>query len=237
MHVKNKHLGYLCDVCQYQTKEEGDLKKHNADFQDGITYQCLKCEFKGVSQLNLEAHVDNDPEKLELQPQTKSFKCKQCEFVTLTKQTLKDHYLVNHGGKRYKCDLCEYKARNKINVKSHKQVMHEGITFDCKKCEFKSLSYHRLRNHIQIIHEGIVQGSKATLVAHKKGKHGPLHKCDKCDFESGYISCLKDHMLTKHELNIWIASQGLKVLNQANQAETKIEKKKRKSGSYYSYSM
>ena len=183
-----------------------------------------------MSQLNLESHIENNHEQLVLQTRPKRFKCKQCEYVTSTKQSLKDHYSANHEGKRYKCDMCEYKASSKITVNTHKRVTHEGITFNCKQCDFKSSSYHLLRNHTQTIHEGIVHScdkcdhiasSRGTLVTHKKNKHGPMLKCEQCDFECGYAPFLKNHMFAKHSLSRWIESQGLKHSDQQTQYEAK----------------
>merc|ERR1712204_152920 len=52
---------------------------------------------------------------------------------------------------------------------------------------------------------------------------GPFVKCEECDFQCGSMSYLKDHMLAKHALESYIASQGLKAID-----EPKIPKQKRR---------
>ena len=229
-HIKMKHTGLLCSICQHQTKDESNMKAHNDEVHNGIEYPCQTCKYKGVTKLTLELHKENNHEPLQTSPR---FPCKQCDYASCKKAALKHHYLVKHEGKRFHCSQCDFKAKSKVTIKSHRSVVHEGKTFDCKQCEFKCLSYANLRNHKLAIHDGILNNcdkcdfignSIQSLASHKKQKHEPDVRCEKCDFRCRTPRYLKDHMLKKHELDAWLASQGLKALDEPHAPKRRTRK-------------
>jgi len=135
------------------------------------------------------------------------------------KLLLRSHYVDKHGGKRFFCDICEYGATSKAIVMSHKKDKHESSTTDCNFCDFQGISHSNLEDHKQTAHVGSIfscdqctyeSKSEAMLAGHKRLEHGDLFYCDKCKFKTTSTVTLKNHILAKHQLDSWMASQGIK---------------------------
>ena len=54
----------------------------------------------------------------------KNIKCKQCDYITNRKDTLKIHIQAKHTQK--KCNECEYTTLSKHDMNKHKNTQHEA---------------------------------------------------------------------------------------------------------------
>ena len=132
--------------------------------------------------------------------------CKQCDFKTGYKSTLKSHidrihtksrtqckecswtgnpsYLQRHrsihGSKRYKCDICCKEYPRKSHVEDHKNRAHFGVKYSCPKCEYKATTTANLKTHIKSKHEGVKS------------------PCNQCDYKAFDMQSLSKHVKAVH---------------------------------------
>ncbi|KAJ8669595.1 hypothetical protein QAD02_000854, partial [Eretmocerus hayati] len=131
------------------------------------------------------------------QGKVKTFKCKQCTYVTITKIDFWEHcrihirkekllecpkcpfvteykhhleyHLRNHMGvKPYKCDQCDYSCVNKSMLNSHLKS-HSGVyQFRCSQCSYCSKYCHSLKIHLRRY------GHEPAMVLNPDGTPNPL---------------------------------------------------------------
>ena len=111
---------YPCNHCQYQSTDQGNLKKHKWNIHEGVKYQCDQCQYQATQQGYLKAH------KLSLHEGVK-FDCDQCEYKATFTTHLTQHKKVKHEGFRFPCDECDYKATMTTYLRSHKSRHHRLI--------------------------------------------------------------------------------------------------------------
>ena len=111
---------YPCNHCQYQSTDQGNLKKHKLNIHEGVKYQCDQCQYQATQQGYLKAH------KLSLHEGVK-FDCDQCEYKATFATHLTQHKKVKHEGFRFPCDECDYKATRTTYLRSHKSKHHSLI--------------------------------------------------------------------------------------------------------------
>lgn len=108
----------------------------------------------------------------------KTFKCKQCEFIAVTKLEFWEHskghikaeklltcpkcpfvteykhhleyHLRNHfGSKPYKCDKCNYSCVNKSMLNSHLKSHSNVYQYRCSDCAYATKYCHSLKLHLR----------------------------------------------------------------------------------------
>ena len=201
-HFKAKHKGLFCDICQYQTFEEWDMKQHNDEYHGGITYKCETCDFRGVTLLNLRVHVENQ----HTDSHKACFKCKFCGYEATMKKLLTSHYHEMHREEQYSCLKCSFKAKGSSGLKYHMNAKHLGIRHNCNYCKSSGASKSALNKHIREKHMDQLFNSnsrseKEEIVSHHKTPtlKVSFHECNYCSYVGKSLDQLKVHTRWSHE--------------------------------------
>ena len=58
-HIQSKHEGvkYACNQCDYQAKQQGNLKIHIQSQHEGVKHDCNYCDYQATQQRNLKVHI------------------------------------------------------------------------------------------------------------------------------------------------------------------------------------
>ena len=112
-------------------------------------------------------------------------KCKECEFESETKESMKCHekekHKVSSPNSRkviFKCEDCDYEADSSADMKNHKRSNHKTILYQCEEC-------------------GKEVKDKQKLIDHKTKNHKDNRKsvkCNECDFTTDSKDTLSKHM-------------------------------------------
>jgi len=182
-HVNN-HYEFHCPKCDFMTKIEVDYRNHLKD-EHGLTPEDLEDD-QGVRV----PHVNS-------QGKVKALKCKQCEYVTVTKDEFWRHckghikpeklltcpkcmfvteykhhleyHLRNHfGSKPFKCPQCNYSCVNKSMLNSHMKSHTTIHQYRCKDCNYATKYCHSLKLHLR------KYGHKPAMVLNPDGTPNPL---------------------------------------------------------------
>jgi hypothetical protein len=186
---------HVCDVCGYETKQTGHLKRHKA-FKHGenvVWFRCDKpdCDFKVKEKGSLKQHKANKHGE-----NVVWFCCDQsdCDYKCKEAGSLKRHKAFKHGENVvwFCCDQpgCEYMSKCAGHLKQHKANRHDiGVVWrycDQPDCEFKTKETGHLKQHKSDIHD------IGTI----------WHKCDadptKCTYQSKQSGNLYDHIRRVH---------------------------------------
>ena len=159
-------------MCDYSTKRQEVLKKHQLVHQD-IWSNCDLCDKKVKS---LYQHKRNSHKSKIL-----NFVCNQCDFTTATNHSLLQHTEQIHEKVEYKCRTCAYKTNTNLHLTKHIDRQHSEINnFQCEQCSYSS----RQKIHLDI---------------HTKSKHkGEILLCHLCSYKATQLSNLKRHQTSKH---------------------------------------
>ncbi|CAH1995941.1 unnamed protein product [Acanthoscelides obtectus] len=150
---------------------------------------------------------DNDPEEFDEQGlripkvnshgKVKTFKCKQCDFVAITKLNFWEHskshikadklltctkcpfvteykhhleyHLRNHtGSKPFSCTQCSYSCVNKSMLNSHLKSHSNIYQYRCSDCSYATKYCHSLKLHLR------KYGHKPAMVLNPDGTPNPL---------------------------------------------------------------
>ena len=110
------------------------------------------------------------------------YSCKNCDFTSRTRQSLKIHELAKHDNreKQFSCRFCPKLFLKFKSVKPHEKT-HSGIRpYPCSYCEKRFTQLHRVKEH-----ERIHTGEKPF-------------SCKSCDYKSRAASTLRIHKILKH---------------------------------------
>ena len=134
-----------------------------------LIYKCDQCEFQTGEKEVLKAHAQKHSEKVPIG----SFKCTECEYIGIRKDSLEQHVRMKHINRdtpsMYICDFCPYESVSEINLKKHEQDVHkitkqrsqdknqktekgQALNFPCDVCPYaaytdKDLSHHLEKEH------------------------------------------------------------------------------------------
>ena len=109
----NEHQeSYQCELCDYKTKNEIDVKKH-MDLKHG-RYQCANCSNTFWGKDGLQNHTRDEHVVI-------SIKCKVCDFTSDTVASLEEHKKEKHY---YKCEQCKWAVKSKTEIMKHMEQVH-----------------------------------------------------------------------------------------------------------------
>jgi uncharacterized Zn-finger protein len=111
---------FKCNLCDYETGLNYNLKKHTEIVHEGLKpFKCRICDFKTGDKTNLKTHIDSVHEGI------KPFKCNICVHESSTKGNLKRHIETVHERiKPFKCNFCDYESARKDNLNEHVESVH-----------------------------------------------------------------------------------------------------------------
>ncbi|XP_046668341.1 protein hunchback-like [Homalodisca vitripennis] len=187
-----------CPLCQYSTTIRSAFNNHLMS-EHGEQVSCHLCDFTAENHTKLREHLKEEhgtqlgPEdetpwadedegvttpKVNSQGKVKTYRCKQCEFSTVTKLEFWEHtrghikperlltcpkcpfvteykhhleyHLRNHfGSKPFKCDKCSYSCVNKSMLNSHLKSHSNIYQFRCADCIYATKYCHSLKLHLR----------------------------------------------------------------------------------------
>jgi len=183
---------FMCDQCQFTTKQKGLLNLHIKRKHDDIMCEHCSVIFQGTVRLSQhvktchyevwkEAQRDKPPKK-KSKAYTKNegmlFLCDRCEYKTNNKYTLRHHMSTIHHIGTEPCTICNFVAKNSSHLQLH---LAKHGSFPCNQCEH-------------------VANLKSGLARHKKAVHEERkYLCDHCDYFSARADILRIHRTAMHE--------------------------------------
>lgn len=107
----------------------------------------------------------------------KTFKCKQCDFVAVTKMTFWDHTKAHiKPEKVLKCPKCPFVTEYKHHLEYHLRNHDGSKPFQCNKCNYSCVNKSMLNSHLKS-HSNIYQ-----------------YRCSDCSYATKYCHSLKLHL-------------------------------------------
>ncbi|XP_012267037.2 protein hunchback [Athalia rosae] len=188
-----QHCSPKCDVPDYATSSYTQLSSLSEDGARGSPSQGDRSEheFDETDEPGLRVP------RVNCQGKVKTFRCKQCNFVAITKLEFWEHsrghikaeklltcpkcpfvteykhhleyHLRNHfGSKPFKCDKCPYSCVNKSMLNSHLKSHSNVYQYRCAECSYATKYCHSLKLHLR------KYGHKPAMVLNPDGSPNPL---------------------------------------------------------------
>ncbi|CAL4211913.1 unnamed protein product, partial [Meganyctiphanes norvegica] len=180
----NTHYENKCTKCEFTASSEQEVKQHLAE-EHGLTAEALE-DIEGIRVPRVNA-----------QGKVKTFKCKQCEYVSITKGDFWEHarthikseklltcpkcpfvteykhhleyHLRNHfGSKPFKCNKCNYSCVNKSMLNSHMKSHSNIYQYRCADCTYATKYCHSLKLHLR------KYGHNPAMVLNPDGSPNPI---------------------------------------------------------------
>lgn len=107
----------------------------------------------------------------------KRFKCKQCDFVAVTKMNFWDHTKAHiKPEKMLKCPKCPFVTEYKHHLEYHLRNHDGAKPFQCNKCNYSCVNKSMLNSHLKS-HSNVYQ-----------------YRCTDCNYATKYCHSLKLHL-------------------------------------------
>ncbi|KAH8867403.1 Protein hunchback [Schistosoma japonicum] len=186
--MQPNHAGlYFCHLCDFAGNSRQEFQDHLLSHYD---YKCLKCDYTSRTEGRLKRHMkdfhsDVPPENFSgktirsLRPKLQ--RCKQCDFVTDTKDEFWRHLRIHiKEDKRLECHLCCFITEYKHHLEYHMRNHMGSKPYKCPKCNYECVNKSMLNSHMKS-HSNVYP-----------------YRCANCHYATKYCHSLKLH-LTKHE--------------------------------------
>ena len=91
--------------------------------------------------------------------------CNLCDFKWTIFKKLKDHFHLNHQGKKYfPCYQCEFGTNFRMKFEKHVQTAHhDGVNYSCNLCDKDCKSMVNLNIHIKSEHKDIMHKCQQSV--------------------------------------------------------------------------
>ncbi|KAK4475238.1 hypothetical protein MN116_002314 [Schistosoma mekongi] len=186
--MQPNHAGlYFCHLCDFAGNSRQEFQDHLLSHYD---YKCLKCDYTSRTEGRLKRHMkdfhsDVPPENFSgktirsLRPKLQ--RCKQCDFVTDTKDEFWRHLRIHiKEDKRLECHLCCFITEYKHHLEYHMRNHMGSKPYKCPKCNYECVNKSMLNSHMKS-HSNVYP-----------------YRCANCHYATKYCHSLKLH-LSKHE--------------------------------------
>ena len=115
--IVHQGLKHACNQCNYEAKQQWQLKIHIQSMHEGVKYTCDKCEYQAIRQDHLTRHIKSTHEGVR-------YDCFWCSFQAKRQDHLTRHIQSKHEGAKYDCDQCDYQATNENHLTKHIEAKH-----------------------------------------------------------------------------------------------------------------
>ncbi|CAG9810097.1 unnamed protein product [Chironomus riparius] len=159
---RRKDKSAMCSYCGVKLCSKWSLHKHVASVHlKAQNYFCDICGYVAAIRCLIRSHIKTHLDISE----RKMYKCKSCEFQSMSLASLKRHELNEHEGMTFACH-CGKIFRYQAALQAHVKVVHLKLKNHACDCGKKFYSRVDLNDH--------------QIVSH--GKSTPLEfSCDQCD--------------------------------------------------------
>ena len=136
----------------------------------------------------------NEVKKISETTKPIKFKCKNCDFETISEKGLKMHTSKKHTkakdqGKKYHCDHCKIMVSSKETLEVHIGKNHSE-KFTCGLCENIFTSREHLETHLNTCE---------------------IYRCSKCEKKESTLPRMKDHVITEHDSEMYLMIDNFKI--------------------------
>lgn len=120
----------------------------------------------------------------------KTFKCKQCEFVAVTKLDFWEHTKTHIKPERMlKCPKCPFVTEYKHHLEYHMRNHFGSKPFQCPQCNYSCVNKSMLNSHLKS-HSNVYQ-----------------YRCADCNYATKYCHSLKLHLRKYHHQPAMVLNQ------------------------------
>ena len=199
---------FKCDICDYKTTKKELMRQHTVVKHSEVTNKCPDCEFSHYFPGKVRKHFQYV--HLKEQPRPRRTDGRRDCFEIDCKNTQKD-VCEGMGHNKAVCKQCDYSSLTTDSLRRHVQVKHEGKLYSCNQCDFKSARTDQVRIHTARIHDGVlfrcdhcdlVFPSKSALKGHDSFNHTEkIFECGRCDYKCANNSTLRKHERRPHEID------------------------------------
>ncbi|XP_029733247.2 transcription factor grauzone-like [Aedes albopictus] len=147
--IHEKKANYICEICSKPFLKHQVFLEHRQthDFTEGqLKRQCPICKKWQKNHRNWKKHMDRHE-------RAGSYKCDQCDHVSVNANALKQHVERRHRRQKLACDLCGKEYSGAVTLKEHIANAHTGQPL--YQCSFCDRSFF----------------SNASMYAHRKKAH------------------------------------------------------------------
>ena len=201
-----------CDQCDYEAKQQHDLKLHIRQSHNTIlvnTWKMLSNEDVDSTSETPAPEIEdklNEPIELEFEKKISKLQCPECDQSYSEEQNLYKH--IRNAHYKFSCNKCENKFLSQTGLTNHIQSKHKGVKYACNQCDHQATQPSNLSMHIQSVHEGVKYACNqcdyqatqpSNLKVHMERRHGTnKYACNMCHFETKAQYDLKLHIKHKH---------------------------------------
>ena len=141
---------FPCNMCDYNARHKGNLVRHIKKVHGEKTkLECKECKYSTFSQLRFNTHIETHSDGRT----EETFSCDLCDYEAGQKSNLQRHVSAIHDTKTFKCKECQYYTRSKLQFRKHNIYKHsKERVFSCRICDCCYEKKATLRNHIKIKH-------------------------------------------------------------------------------------
>ncbi|CAH0548724.1 unnamed protein product [Brassicogethes aeneus] len=226
IHLKDKLEKIKCSKCDFATVRKDTFKTHLKNHEEQSSevdkrklFKCELCFKKYQTRRNLSEHKKYVHTKHELE----KFKCSECDFVTVRKDTFKTHLKIHDKQSYLKCYFCPYVAsqlrtldshilsKHKVESKKENNIKITSKIHCCSKCSYSTVKKSSYDTHLKVClklenvkwYECHICQYK-TILKSNLSSHTKIHsntkqlKCLFCRYQCNIKQNLDNHILTKH---------------------------------------
>ena len=202
-----------CDQCDYEAKQQHDLKLHIRQSHNTIlvnTWKMLSNEDVDPASETQPPEIEdklNEPIELEFEKKISKLQCPECDQSYSEEQNLYKH--IKNAHYKFSCNKCENKFLSQTGLTNHIQSKHKGVKYACNQCDHQATQPSNLSMHIQSVHEGVKYActqcdkqytDQSSLTKHIKSVHeGVKYACNLCDHQFTRQRNLTAHIKSRHE--------------------------------------
>ncbi|XP_063223092.1 protein hunchback [Bacillus rossius redtenbacheri] len=172
-----EHYSHKCTLCDFSDKDVERLRAHLRDEHDQYL---MSPEGSGDGDGAMEAD-DDEPgvrvPRVNSQGKVKTFRCKQCAFVSVTKVDFWEHSRSHiKADKLLTCPKCPFVTEYKHHLEYHLRNHFNSKPFKCSQCAYSCVNKSMLNSHLKS-HSDVYQ-----------------YRCADCSYATKYCHSLKLHL-------------------------------------------
>lgn len=157
--------------------DSGDESRSMADSAEGEPGLSDEVEQFEENELDHDDDEDIRTPKVNSHGKMKTFKCKQCDFVAITKLSFWEHTRTHiKPEKMLKCAKCPFVTEYKHHLEYHMRNHSGTKPFQCNQCNYSCVNKSMLNSHMKS-HSNIYQ-----------------YRCQDCNYATKYCHSLKLHL-------------------------------------------